>query len=182
MTIQDVINLAEGFTPFANPKGVILFDEWSPLFDKDELEEKDMSHTPLMQDPVANTTPEFKIAINAFIRVLPLKNHVLIQGAVYRPGLVTYTESRSVKFYLEQSGGATSLAEFKDSYLTRANGEIVTLNKRNQRWVKVEPGDEIFIPTDMKPSEFDATKFTSDIVSILTNLATIIFIVDSNSN
>jgi protein involved in polysaccharide export with SLBB domain len=181
MTIQDVINLAEGFTPFANPKGVILFDEWSPLFDKDELEEKDMSHTPLMQDPVANTTPEFKIAINAFIRVLPLKNHVLIQGAVYRPGLVTYTESRSVKFYLEQSGGATSLAEFKDSYLTRANGEIVTLNKRNQRWVKVEPGDEIFIPTDMKPSEFDATKFTSDIVSILTNLATIIFIVDSNS-
>ena len=91
MTIQDVINLAEGFTPFANPEGVILFDEWSPLLDKDELEERGMSHTPLMQDPVANTTPEFKIAINAFIRVLPLKNHVLIQGEVYRPGLVTYT-------------------------------------------------------------------------------------------
>jgi protein involved in polysaccharide export with SLBB domain len=182
MTIQDVINLAEGFTPFANPEGVILFDEWSPLLDKDELEERGMSHTPLMQDPVANTTPEFKIAINAFIRVLPLKNHVLIQGEVYRPGLVTYTGPKSVKFYLEQSGGATSLAEFKDSYLMRANGEIVTLNKRNQRWIKVESGDEIFIPTDMNPSEFNATEFTSDIVSILTNLATIIFIVNSNSN
>ena len=182
MTIQDVIDLAEGFTPFANPKGVILFDEWEPLLDKDELEEKGMDHSPLMQDPVANITPEFKIAENAFIRVLPLKNHVSVDGAVYRPGLVTYTGPKSVKFYLKQAGGATSEAEFQDSYLTRANGEVITLNKQNQKWTKVEPGDQIFIPINMNPSEFDATRFTADIVSILTNLATIIFIVDSNSN
>ena len=182
MTIQDVIDLAGGFTPFANPKGVILFDEWEPLLDKDELEEEGMDHSPLMQDPVANITPEFEIAVNAFIKVLPLKNHVLIDGAVYRPGLVTYTGSKAVKFYLNQAGGPTSSAEFKDSYLTRANGEIVTLSKTNQRWIKVEPGDEIFIPTNMNPSTFNATEFTASVVSILTNLATIIFIVDSNSN
>jgi protein involved in polysaccharide export with SLBB domain len=182
MTIQDVINLAEGFTPLANPKGVILFDEWTPLLDKNELEEKSMEHSPMIQDPVGNVTPEFQIAENAFIQVLPLKNHVKISGAVYRPGLVTYTSSKSVKFYLKQAGGITSSAEFKDSYLTRANGEIITLNKRNHKWTTVEAGDEIFIPVNMNPSEFDATRFTSDIVSILTNLATIIFIVDSNSN
>ena len=182
MTIQDIIDLAEGFTPFANPKGVVLFDEWEPLLDKDELAEKGIDHSPLMQDPVANITPDFQIAENAFIQVLPLKNHVRIDGAVYRPGLVAYTGSRSVKFYLNQAGGATSAAEFKDSYLTRENGEIVTLNKLSQKRIKVEPGDEIFIPTNTTPTTFNATEFTASIVSILTNLATIIFIIDSNTN
>mgnify|MGYP003691428597 CR=1 FL=1 len=182
MTIQDAINLGQGFTPFANPRGVILFDEWSPEMDKADLEDAGMDHSPTNQDPVANITPEFEIAENAYIKVLPLKNHVNISGAVYRPGLVTYTGSRSVKFYLNQAGGPTSAAEFKDSYLTRANGEIVTLSKQKQRWIKVEPGDEIFMPTNMSPTTFNATEFTASIVSILTNLATIIFIVDTNSN
>ncbi len=182
MTIEDAINLAEGFTPFANPKGILLYDEWEPLMDKDELEAEGMDHSPRIQDPVANITPDFEISENAYIQVLPLKNHVLINGAVYRPGLVTYTGNKSVKFYLNQAGGATSAAQFKDSYLTRANGRIVTLNRQNQNWIQVEPGDQIFIPTDMDPNEFNPTEFTASIVSILTNLATIIFIVDSNSN
>tara|TARA_B100001250_G_scaffold214144_1_gene183690 strand:- start:3156 stop:5105 length:1950 start_codon:yes stop_codon:yes gene_type:complete len=182
MTIQDVIDLAEGFTPFANHKGVILFDEWEPLLDKSELDEKGIDHSPLMQDPVANITPEFQIAENAFIQVLPLKNHVLVEGAVYRPGLVTYTGPKSVNFYLKQAGGATSEAEFKDSYLMRANGKIKTLNRRNQKWVKVEPGDQIWMPINTNPSEFNATEFTASIVNILTNLATIIFIIDSNTD
>ena len=182
MTVQDIIDLAEGFTPFANPKGVILFDEWSPPLSPDELEEKGLDHAPTMADRVVNISPGFIVAKNAFIKVLPLKNHVKITGAVYRPGLVTFKGPKSVKFYLNQAGGETSIAEFKDSYLVRANGKIVTLNRRNQNWVKVEAGDEIIIPTDMNPQQFNPTQFTSDIVSILTNLATIIFIIDSNSD
>ena len=88
----------------------------------------------------------------------------------------------SVKFYINQAGGPTSNAEFKDSYLRRINGEIITLNKRNWFGIFVEPGDTIFIPTNPDPKEFNPTEFTSDVVSILTNLATIIFIIDSNSN
>ena len=182
MTIQDAINLGEGFTPFANQKGIILFDEWSPDLDNDELEEADMDHSPTNQDPVANITLDFKLSENAFIKILPLKNHVNVIGEVYSPGLVTYTGSKTVKFYLDQAGGPTSNAVFRDSYLTRANGELITLNRRNQRWIKVEAGDEIYMPLDLNPTEFDATRFTSDIVSILTNLATIIFILDNNTN
>ena len=113
---------------------------------------------------------------------MPKLNTVLIEGAVYNPGLVTYTKRKSVKFYINQAGGPTSSAEFKDSYLKRINGEIITLNKRNWIGVFVEPGDTIFIPTNPNPEEFNPTEFTSDVVSILTNLATIIFIVNSNSN
>ena len=106
----------------------------------------------------------------------------MITVEVYRPVLVTFNGSKSVRYYLAQAGGITSVADFRDSYLMRANGEIVTLTRRSQRWIKVEPGDEIIIPQDLDPTDFDPTQFTSDVVSILTNLATIIFIVDSNSN
>lgn len=182
MTVQDLLDLAEGFTPFANPNGVMLFDEWSPDLDIIELEEEGMDHSPTFQDQVSNITPDFIISKNAYIKVPPLKNHVMITGEVYRPGLVTFNGSKSVRYYLAQAGGITSVADFRDSYLMRANGEIVTLTRRSQRWIKVEPGDEIIIPQDLDPRDFDPTQFTSDIVSILTNLATIIFIVDSNSN
>ena len=182
MTVQDAINLGGGLTPFANPKGVILYDEQSPDIEKKDLDEMGIDHSPTIQTAVANITLDFELSENSYIRVLPLKNHVSIDGAVYRPGLVTYTGAKTVRHYLEQAGGTTSEAEFRDSYLTRANGEIITLNNRNQRWVRVEAGDYIFIPIDTNPSEFNATRFTSDVVSILTNLATIIFIVDSNSN
>ena len=43
-------------------------------------------------------------------------------------------------------------------------------------------GDTIFVPVDPDPQEFNPTAFTADLVSILTNLATIIFIIDSNSD
>ena len=44
------------------------------------------------------------------------------------------------------------------------------------------PGDTIVVPVEGDPQDFDTTRFTSDIIAILTNLATIIFIINSNSN
>ena len=182
MTIADAIDLAEGLTPFANSKGILLYNEWEDHTEMKDLEEVDLTHSPLIQDPILNTSMDFQISENAFIQVLPILNTVLVEGAVYNPGLVTYTKRRSVKFYINKAGGPTSTAEFRDSYLKRINGEIITLNKRNWSRVSVESGDEIFIPTNPSPQEFDPADFTANIVSILTNLATIIFIIDSNKN
>lgn len=182
MTIKDVIDLAEGLTPFANPDAIVLYDEWSPELEKNELEDLGMGHSPTMQDPVYNTTLDFVISENTLIKVKPMKNHVLVDGSVYNPGIFTYNGPKTVRYYINLAGGVKSDAIFKDSYIQRTNGKIEKLNQRNVRWKRAYAGDFIFIPTNPTPKEFDPTKFTSDIVNILTNLATIIFIVDSNSN
>jgi len=182
MTIQNLIDLAEGFTPLANTNAIMLYNEWSPDIELPDLEEMGIDHSPTYQDPIFNASLDFVISENTLVKVLPLRNHVIVEGAVYNPGLFTFVDRKSVKYYIDLAGGVNSLGIFTDSFIKRANGKIEKITRRNFRFKQVNPGDFIFIPEDPNPQDFNPTQFTSDVVGILTNLATIIFIIDSNSN
>ena len=174
MTIKDVIDLAEGFTSLANQDAFTLMQETSVMSPDGEEEA-------VTQAIVQDASLDFKISENSVIVVKRLENIITVSGNVYNPGLVTYTKGNNVNDYIINVGGYKEHTLDKEMHLMRANGTIISLKNKFRRFsVRPKPGDIIIVPVNESPDEFDATRFTSDIVSILTNLATIIFIIDSN--
>ena len=176
MTVLDAINLAEGFTDVANREAFTVLKE-TAITSLDGLEET------TTQETVQAASLDYEIDENSVIVIQRLQNVVIVSGNVYTPGLVTYKKGDSIKDYINKSGGTLNNTLTKDIYITRTNGEIVRVKSRLKRTLtKVRPGDIITIPLNPEPRELDVTQLTSDIVSILTNLATIIFIIDSNTD
>ena len=174
MTVRDAINLAEGFTQLANKEGVSVLQEF--LFLDEEGNEL------IDYVTVNNVSLDFELSDNSTVSVSRLDNVVSVEGNVYNPGLVSYSQRNNVRDYIEKSGGLKKDSLIGDITLQRANGKIINIKRLNGLFISPKPGDRIFVPIDENPSEFNATQFTADIVTILTNLATIIFIVDSNSD
>lgn len=78
-------------------------------------------------------------------------NVVMVTGQVYNPNALTYRPRKNANWYLERAGGATDLAQKKDIFIVRANGEVESGNSGDW-WgsgvlsAKIEPGDTIVVP------------------------------------
>ena len=176
MTVEDAINLAEGFTNLANKEAFVLLQEQSVMSPDGEEEA-------VTQETVQDARLSFQISQNSVIVVQRMENIVTVTGNVYNPGLVTYTKGNSVSDYIINSGGFKEHTLTREIHLVRTSGKKIALKNRLRRLtVRPKAGDMIIVPIDEDPEEFDAVSFTSNIVSILPNLATIIFIVDSQND
>ena len=98
---------------------------------------------------------------------------VNVTGQVTEPGLVAYSEGKSFSYYIEQAGG----------YDWNAKKSKVRLIKANTgKWTKPEAdtvimaGDVIFVPE--KP-EFDAWQFTLDSLRVISQIATLVIVVQN---
>jgi len=98
---------------------------------------------------------------------------VNVTGQVAEPGLIAYYEGKSFSYYIEQAGG----------YDWNAKKSKVRLIKANTgKWIKPEAdtvimeGDVIFVPE--KP-EFDAWQFTLDSLRIISQIATLVIVVQN---
>ena len=69
----------------------------------------------------------------------------------------------------------------KRAYVVRANGEIEKANIFRGRAKRIFPGDKIFIPADLEPSEFNITDFVSNLSVTLTNIAAILILIDNQN-
>ncbi len=76
--------------------------------------------------------------------------HVLVMGQVYNPNAITYAPRKNAGWYLERAGGPTKLAEVKDIFVIRANGNV---ESAGSGWwgggvlsTRIEPGDTIVVP------------------------------------
>jgi len=81
---------------------------------------------------------------------------------------------------VELAGGYKPNSIKKNTYVTRANGEIEKVNVFRGRAKRIFPGDAIFVPVDSNPDEFDITSFFADLSSTLANIAAILVIADNN--
>ena len=87
-------------------------------------------------------------------------NHVQVAGQVYVATSHLYEPERSIKDYVELSGGHTVLGRIQHTYVIQANGEVLNLkgsrkSKRIAR-TKVMPGARIYVPLNvdrMNPTE-----------------------------
>ncbi|MGH9792789.1 MAG: SLBB domain-containing protein, partial [Candidatus Acidiferrales bacterium] len=93
------------------------------------------------------------IEVRAGDRIVIPKNPnvVIVTGQVYNPNALTFRPRKNANWYLERAGGPTTLAEKKNIFIVRANGEVVSGNS-DSWWgggvlsTKVEPGDTIVVP------------------------------------
>jgi polysaccharide export outer membrane protein len=87
-------------------------------------------------------------------------NHVQVSGQVYVATSHLHDEDRSIRDYIELSGGATVLGRLDHAYVIQANGEVLNLKgSRSSRRIartRVMPGARIYVPINvdrMNPTE-----------------------------
>lgn len=100
------------------------------------------------------------------------KQTVNVTGMVLSPSLVQFNSSRSLKGYVNSSGGFSKKAHRSKSYVIYQNGDIKTT--RNflffRIYPKLEPGATIYVP---EKEENKNRLTTTEILGITTSLATL---------
>jgi len=174
-TLQDAINIAGGVSPMGSINSVSVSKDFASF----DLEGNSVTETAL----VGNIDFSFEIADKNIITILPKTNVVRVDGNVYSPGFIAHSSSAmSMSKAIELAGGYKPNSLKRNAYVIRANGEIEKADLFRGRAKRVFPGDAIFVPVDPNPSQFNVAAFTADILSVLTNLAAILVIVDNNSD
>ena len=174
MTVQDAIDLAEGFSPIANENAITVTETFSSVDDGGNMLEQ--------RNQVNNATLDFTPTDGSVINVLPLENVVSVEGNVYSPGLITYSKAKTVNKYINLAGGPKPNTLSTKIYVKRANGLIKKVTFFQGIGTIVKPGDTIFVPVDPNPQDFDITAFISDLAGTLANIVAILAIVDNQND
>ncbi|MGH9564141.1 MAG: SLBB domain-containing protein, partial [Terracidiphilus sp.] len=75
---------------------------------------------------------------------------VMVTGEVFNATAVSYSPGSSAKWYLDQSGGPTTLANKKSIFVIRADGSVI--GEKKTLWIGdslnavLEPGDTVVVP------------------------------------
>ena len=173
MTVQDIINRAEGFTELANPDGIIISEIFTSIDEFGIKREERVT--------IGDATLDFEITDDSIITVLPLENVVSVEGNVYNPGLITFSKGKTVNKYINLAGGPKPNTLSRKIYVQRANGRIKKVTLFQGIGTVVRPGDKIVVPLDPAPSDFDITTFIADFSTTLANIAAILIIVDNQN-
>lgn len=172
LTIRQAISEANGLTEMGDYSSIAIFQEFSEIDSDGKII--------LTTLPVASASLDFEIGANTIIKALSVENTVNVQGNVYNPGLISYKKGMTMYEAIEIAGGFKPDSMKKNSYVTRADGEIDVANLFGGRAKRILPGDSIFVPLNPNPSDFDITAFIADFSSTLANIAAILIIVDNN--
>ena len=174
MTVAEAIDLAEGFTELANENAITVTEVFTSINDfGNPIETKII---------VNNVTLDFEVTDGSVINVLPMENVVSVQGNVYSPGLITYSQGKTVNKYINLAGGRKPDTMSHRIYIQRANGRIKNISLLRGLGVVVKPGDKIFVPVNPNPQDFDITRFIADIATTLANIAAILVIIDNQND
>ena len=163
--VSDLIERAKGFTPFAFLPGANLIRNGKKIqnisFDKSP----------------AKTTHKNGIDISLLAGdsiFIPTKlETITISGAIQNPSLVSYQKGKSLKEYINQSGGFLKNADLNNTYVTAANGDVTAVKKFLffKKYPTLSPGATISVPE--KPENEHKKMSTTEIVGITSSLATL---------
>jgi polysaccharide export outer membrane protein len=88
------------------------------------------------------------------VLLIPKKaDYVTVTGQVFNATAVSFQPGRSARWYLNQSGGLTPLAEKNGVFVIRADGSVVAAKNSNSGWLSgdplstvLKPGDSVIVP------------------------------------
>jgi protein involved in polysaccharide export with SLBB domain len=139
ITVREALSLAGGLTELTSERNITVKQEFTDVNNE--------GNTITTSEFVNNVSLDFEIGINSVIIASPFENVVRIEGNVYNPGLVTYTEGYRFPKYIELAGGYRSNTLKNKSYIKRANGNIEKVDGFFiSRGKRVYPGDTIIVP------------------------------------
>ena len=174
ITVNDAIIKAEGLTELATVDNIVVYKEFSQLDENN----KEVTTTSI----VANADLDFSLGYNSVIKVLPAENVIQVEGNVYNPGLIAFNKRLTIHQAIINAGGYKPYTVKKNVYVKRANGKVNKVGIMRGRFVRLNPGDSIFVPVDENPSDFDITTFISDLSTTLANIAAILIVLENNNN
>ena len=103
---------------------------------------------------------------------------VKISGSIQNPFSITFKTGKSVKYYIDRSGGFNSDAHKKKTYVRYANGTTnVTKGFIVKRYPDVQPGSQIIVPQKPEKPQGDSNRwlaFASVMASIAVSIATVV--------
>lgn len=127
---------------------------------------------------IKNVSNDFMFQSGSIITIPKYINTVEIVGSVYNPGLIAYESNLFLRQAIQLSGGYMPNALKNKVYIKRANGKIVKTGFFRGAGKRLFPGDQIFVPIDENPSDFDITSFIADLSITLANITAILLIID----
>ncbi len=149
-SLRSIINRAGGFTDRAFPEGIniqrknkqVIWDDYSqPLIAGDKI----------------------------YVEKKP--GVVEIQGQVYNPGLILFSKGRTLKSYINASGGITPLGNRKDIIVRYPNGDVNA--KKFLFNPRLEEGCIITVNPKIPREPLNVNEFLRDTASIVASLALI---------
>ena len=195
--LSDIIARAGGITQFAYPRGARLtrtMDEEELQRAKDVIAMAKRNQTDSLDMNSLNLYKKFTIGIDlekaianpgsdadvvlreGDVLIVPeLNNTVRISGLVMYPNTVSFSEGKTLKYYIEQAGGFTQNAKKRKTYVVYMNGQIKR-GKLNSSSV-IEPGCEIIVPVKEKNKAA-----LQNILSIATTSASLATMIASIAN
>ncbi|MGI9101560.1 MAG: SLBB domain-containing protein [Terriglobales bacterium] len=100
-----------------------------------------------------DTVNDIEVRAGDTIYVPKRPNFVLVSGQVFNSAAITYVPGRSASWYLQQSGGVTSMGDRKNAYVIRADGSVVGHGSAaGGFWhgdvlsLRLQPGDTVVVP------------------------------------
>ena len=101
-------------------------------------------------------------------------------GEVYNPGYVQYDRGSGLNNYIEAAGGFTLEARKKYITIIYPNGDVRV--KDSFIPPRIKEGSLIIVHQEEEKLPFDGTTFLKETASIVASLATIFYIIKSQSN
>ncbi|MCS5647143.1 MAG: SLBB domain-containing protein, partial [Candidatus Marinimicrobia bacterium] len=158
-TLQELLNRSGGFTDRAFEDGIQLY--------RDSIQ-------------VALDNYNFSLAHGDSIHVPDHPGVIQVMGEVYNPGYVQYDRGKGLNNYIEAAGGFTLDARKKYITIIYPNGDV----KVKDSFIppRVKEGSLIIVHQEEEKLPFDGTAFLKESASIAASMATIFFIIRSQSN
>ena len=97
---------------------------------------------------------------------------IFVTGEVYNPGLIEFDSGKSLKNYIDLTGGPTNNGDKNNVIVIYANGEVKP--KKRFSSPKVKDGSTIIVNVKEPTEPFDPTQFANTTLSLLSSLVTII--------
>jgi polysaccharide export outer membrane protein len=107
-------------------------------------------HIPQGRRNFSGSPDDIELRAGDTLQIPKRPGFVLVVGQVYNSNAITYSRRKSAAWYLSRAGGATPLANKKNIFILRANGEVV--GRGSALWTggaltaTLEPGDTIVVP------------------------------------
>jgi len=174
-TLKNIIdNYAKGLNEFGSIDNIVITELFSTVDSNGNLIEE--------RKVVKNISMDYVVNSDAIIQILPKSNLVEIVGNVYNPGLVQYDRGKSLRSYIILSGGYKQDTLKNKVYVKRANGQIKKVSFFKGRFIRIKNGDQIIVPADPNPKDFNINSFIADLSTTLANVAAILILVENQSN
>ena len=99
---------------------------------------------------------------------------VLVSGVIYSPGIQEFREGKSIRYYLNRSGGLNARGDKRSIIVLYPNGNVMP-----KRWYsspKVVDGSTIIVNQKPFQAPFDVTQFATSWTSIISSVITVVIL------